>query len=89
MIINLRFREGNYVKTHKKGETLKYLYILFSEDDFLPLDSWVFNTEAHPLPVISCRGRHDKLKWNFIYRFYQSILGNALSFIKLSFLSST
>lgn len=35
------------------GETLKYLYILFSEDDFLPLESWVFNTEAHPLPVIS------------------------------------
>ena len=36
-----------------KGETLKYLYILFSDDDFLPLDKWVFNTEAHPLPVIS------------------------------------
>merc|ERR1711935_820539 len=33
------------------GETLKYLYILFADDDFLPLDRWVFNTEAHPLPV--------------------------------------
>ncbi|MBN3288729.1 MA1A2 mannosidase, partial [Polyodon spathula] len=34
------------------AETLKYLYLLFSSDDFLPLDSWVFNTEAHPLPVL-------------------------------------
>ena len=29
------------------AETLKYLYLLFSEDDVLPLDQWVFNTEAH------------------------------------------
>ncbi|XP_052003609.1 mannosyl-oligosaccharide 1,2-alpha-mannosidase IA-like [Xyrauchen texanus] len=34
------------------SETLKYLYLLFSEDDLLPLDDWVFNTEAHLLPVI-------------------------------------
>ncbi|XP_074660348.1 mannosyl-oligosaccharide 1,2-alpha-mannosidase IA-like [Tubulanus polymorphus] len=33
------------------AETLKYLYLLFSEDDLLPLTHWVFNTEAHPLPV--------------------------------------
>lgn len=30
----------------------RYLYLLFSSDDLLPLDSWVFNTEAHPLPVL-------------------------------------
>lgn len=30
----------------------RYLYLLFSEDDQLPFDHWVFNTEAHPLPVI-------------------------------------
>ncbi|XP_054843710.1 mannosyl-oligosaccharide 1,2-alpha-mannosidase IA [Eublepharis macularius] len=35
------------------SETLKYLYLLFSEDDLLPFDHWVFNTEAHPLPVLS------------------------------------
>lgn len=35
------------------GETLKYLYLLFADDDFLPLDKWVFNTEAHPFPVQS------------------------------------
>ncbi|KAF9516571.1 glycoside hydrolase family 47 protein [Hydnum rufescens UP504] len=33
------------------AETLKYLYLLFSEEDRVPLDKWVFNTEAHPLPV--------------------------------------
>ena len=33
------------------AETLKYLYLLFSEDDVLPLDQWVFNTEAHPFRV--------------------------------------
>ncbi|XP_047624985.1 endoplasmic reticulum mannosyl-oligosaccharide 1,2-alpha-mannosidase isoform X2 [Phacochoerus africanus] len=34
------------------GETLKYLYLLFSDDpDLLSLDAYVFNTEAHPLPI--------------------------------------
>ena len=38
------------------AETLKYFYLLFSSDDFFPLDSVVFNTEAHPLPVFDIRG---------------------------------
>ncbi|KAI0278976.1 glycoside hydrolase [Russula brevipes] len=33
------------------AETLKYLFLLFTDDNLLPLDRWVFNTEAHPLPV--------------------------------------
>jgi hypothetical protein len=33
------------------AETLKYLYLLFSDDATIPLDEFVFNTEAHPLPV--------------------------------------
>ncbi|XP_049310105.1 mannosyl-oligosaccharide alpha-1,2-mannosidase IA isoform X2 [Bactrocera dorsalis] len=33
------------------AETLKYLYLLFSDDSLLPLDEWIFNTEAHPLPI--------------------------------------
>ncbi|XP_056274346.1 mannosidase, alpha, class 1B, member 1b [Pseudoliparis swirei] len=34
------------------GETLKYLYLLFSDDpDLISLDRYVFNTEAHPLPI--------------------------------------
>lgn len=34
------------------AETLKYLYLLFSPADVLPLDEWVFNTEAHPLRIL-------------------------------------
>ena len=33
------------------AETLKYLYLLFSNDDLVSLDQWVFNTEAHILPI--------------------------------------
>uniref|UniRef100_A0A915MLA4 alpha-1,2-Mannosidase n=1 Tax=Meloidogyne javanica TaxID=6303 RepID=A0A915MLA4_MELJA len=37
------------------GESLKYLYLLFADDQQnnpdIPLDKWIFNTEAHPLPV--------------------------------------
>ena len=33
------------------AETLKYLYLLFCDDDVISLDNWVFNTEAHPLPI--------------------------------------
>ena len=35
------------------AETLKYLYLIFSSDDLIPLNEWVFNTEAHPLPILS------------------------------------
>jgi hypothetical protein len=35
------------------AETLKYLFLLFSDADVLPLDEIVFNTEAHPFPIIS------------------------------------
>ncbi|KAF8717419.1 glycosyl hydrolase 47 family, partial [Rhizoctonia solani] len=33
------------------AETLKYLFLLFSDDSALPLDKFIFNTEAHPLGV--------------------------------------
>ncbi|TNY18789.1 glycoside hydrolase [Rhodotorula diobovata] len=33
------------------SETLKYLFLLFSDKDLVPLDRYVFNTEAHPFPV--------------------------------------
>ncbi|XP_051267986.1 endoplasmic reticulum mannosyl-oligosaccharide 1,2-alpha-mannosidase isoform X3 [Dicentrarchus labrax] len=34
------------------GETLKYMYLLFSDDmELLSLDKYIFNTEAHPLPI--------------------------------------
>ncbi|XP_064165085.1 endoplasmic reticulum mannosyl-oligosaccharide 1,2-alpha-mannosidase isoform X2 [Anguilla rostrata] len=34
------------------GETLKYFYLLFSDDpELVSLDKYVFNTEAHPFPI--------------------------------------
>ncbi|XP_071544864.1 endoplasmic reticulum mannosyl-oligosaccharide 1,2-alpha-mannosidase isoform X1 [Panulirus ornatus] len=34
------------------GETLKYLYLLFMDDQSaFSVDKWVFNSEAHPLPI--------------------------------------
>eukprot|EP00041_Stephanoeca_diplocostata_P029611 m.880491 g.880491 ORF g.880491 m.880491 type:complete len:576 (+) comp23591_c2_seq2:412-2139(+) len=33
------------------AETLKYLYLIFSDDDVVSIDEYVFNTEAHPLPI--------------------------------------
>lgn len=30
------------------GETLKYFYLIFSDEDVVSLDDFVFNTEAHP-----------------------------------------
>ncbi|XP_042882223.1 mannosyl-oligosaccharide 1,2-alpha-mannosidase IA-like [Penaeus japonicus] len=33
------------------AETFKYLYLIFSDDSLMSLDEWVFNTEAHPLPI--------------------------------------
>ncbi|KAH9558161.1 hypothetical protein CY35_07G122600 [Sphagnum magellanicum] len=34
------------------AETLKYFYLLYSPSSVIPLDKWVFNTEAHPLRII-------------------------------------
>lgn len=44
------------------AETLKYLYLLFSPTDILPLDEIVWNTEAHPLPRFKM-GRLLKTGW--------------------------
>jgi len=37
------------------AETLKYLYLIFCDDDVVSLDLWVLNTEAHPLPIQNFR----------------------------------
>lgn len=39
------------METFFLGETLKYLYLLFGESSVIPLDKFVFNTEAHPFPI--------------------------------------
>ncbi len=33
------------------AETLKYFYLLFGETNSFPFNQWLFNTEAHPLPI--------------------------------------
>lgn len=32
---------------------LKYAYLLFNDKELIPLDKWVFNTEAHPIPIFT------------------------------------
>lgn len=39
------------METFFLGETLKYLYLLFGDSSVIPLDKFVFNTEAHPFPI--------------------------------------
>lgn len=44
----------NKMESFWLSETLKYLYLLFSDDfDLISLDEFVFNTEGHPLPISS------------------------------------
>jgi len=45
----------NKMESFFLGETLKYLYLLFAPENALSLDDYVFNTEAHPLPIIHPR----------------------------------
>jgi mannosyl-oligosaccharide alpha-1,2-mannosidase len=39
------------MQTFWLAETLKYFYLLFTDDDVVPLTDYVFNTEAHPFRV--------------------------------------
>ncbi|KAL1340274.1 hypothetical protein HN51_026683 [Arachis hypogaea] len=44
--------KDNMMQSFFLAETLKYLYLLFSPPTVIPLDQWVFNTEAHPLRIV-------------------------------------
>ncbi|KAK9055959.1 hypothetical protein SSX86_027046 [Deinandra increscens subsp. villosa] len=46
-------RQRDKMETFFLGETLKYLYLLFSDSNVIPLTEFVFNTEAHPIPIIT------------------------------------
>ncbi|KAH7885871.1 glycoside hydrolase family 47 protein [Phlebopus sp. FC_14] len=50
-------RQLDSMPSYFLAETLKYLYLLFTEEELVPLDKWVFNTEAHPLPVFEWTDR--------------------------------
>ncbi|KAF8597501.1 glycoside hydrolase family 47 protein [Ceratobasidium sp. AG-I] len=41
------------METFFVAETLKYLYLLFDDSRNIPLDEFVLNTEAHPLPIFT------------------------------------
>ncbi|XP_058201061.1 mannosyl-oligosaccharide 1,2-alpha-mannosidase MNS3 isoform X2 [Rhododendron vialii] len=45
-------RRRDKMETFFLGETLKYLYLLFGDKTVIALDEFVFNTEAHPFPII-------------------------------------
>ncbi|GAB4829358.1 Mannosyl-oligosaccharide 1,2-alpha-mannosidase mns3 [Ancistrocladus abbreviatus] len=56
-VTSLPPRKRDKMETFFLGETLKYLYLLFGDSTLIPLDKFVFNTEAHPLPIdVSLRG---------------------------------
>jgi hypothetical protein len=42
---------NNKMESFWLAETLKYLYLLYSPEEVLPLSKWVLNTEAHPLKI--------------------------------------
>ncbi|KAL1197415.1 Mannosyl-oligosaccharide 1,2-alpha-mannosidase MNS2 [Cardamine amara subsp. amara] len=44
--------KDNKMQSFFLAETLKYFYLLFSPTTVIPLDEWVFNTEAHPLKIV-------------------------------------
>ncbi|KAI4335347.1 hypothetical protein L6164_014001 [Bauhinia variegata] len=50
----------NMMQSFFLAETLKYLYLLFSPPSVIPLDEWVFNTEAHPLRIVT-RDIHQRM----------------------------
>ncbi|KAJ7955848.1 alpha-1,2-Mannosidase [Quillaja saponaria] len=51
--------KDNMMQSFFLAETLKYLYLLFSPPAFISLEEWVFNTEAHPLKIVT-RDAHER-----------------------------
>ncbi|KAM7471946.1 hypothetical protein LguiA_010129 [Lonicera macranthoides] len=52
--------KDNKMQSFFLAETLKYLYLLFSPSTVIPLDEWVFNTEAHPLRIVTRLGQQEQ-----------------------------
>ena len=47
------FEISNFMDSYFLAETLKYLYLIFTDSTFIPLSRYVFNTEAHPFEIMS------------------------------------
>lgn len=41
---------------------LKYLYLMFVEEDLTPFDKFIFNTEAHPFAIFEWTAQ-EKMDW--------------------------
>lgn len=52
-------KQQDGMETFWLAETLKYLWLLFGPDDLLDLETWVLNTEAHPLLIAAAQSRLD------------------------------
>ncbi|KAL2493059.1 Mannosyl-oligosaccharide 1 [Abeliophyllum distichum] len=52
--------KDNMMQSFFLAETLKYLYLLFSPSSVISLDEWVFNTEAHPIKIITRRDQVER-----------------------------
>ncbi|KAM7268977.1 hypothetical protein ACFE04_024474 [Oxalis oulophora] len=57
--VNNSASKDNMMQSFFTAETLKYLYLLFSPPSVIPLDQWVFNTEAHPLRIVTRDSKED------------------------------
>jgi hypothetical protein len=42
---------GDQMESFFLAETLKYLYLLYDDDNFINTGHYVFNTEGHPIPI--------------------------------------
>ncbi|KAJ8486382.1 hypothetical protein OPV22_018867 [Ensete ventricosum] len=51
--------KDNMMQSFFLAETLKYLYLLFSPPSLVSFDEWVFNTEAHPLRIVTRKDGQD------------------------------
>ncbi|KAJ3407607.1 Mannosyl-oligosaccharide 1,2-alpha-mannosidase IB [Chytridiales sp. JEL 0842] len=66
-LLNVAYAGGNTIDDLQQSfflaETLKYLYLIFAPDDVIPLEKYVFNTEAHPISVRGHGRRSDPKGW--------------------------
>lgn len=60
------FKLKDEMPSYFLAETLKYLYLMFNDDVEYSFEKWVFNTEAHPLPVFHW-SEAEKLAYNISY----------------------
>lgn len=63
------------METFWLAETLKYFYLLFSDESVVPLDKYVFNTEAHPFPVFQGSKLFDPYVSNKAFEENEALLG--------------